>query len=244
MKFSVLSTVAAIAIAAAGTASALPTVMLDSVTSEWIAATPGTAANLTGLNAGAAPSSTLSWGTSTGYGQSNYNFAGVAPLPQEVTSFPFLLGDFSHYNYPITGTAIDSATLAVTIAGTIGGEAFSLTSSFLFNHDETTNDQNPCPYGDTSPCGDQVSFGGVTGATSVIVDNQEYILSFVGFQAEPGGSVLSHFFSDEYGNNSAGLYANIVPGQSFGQVPLPAGAVLLLSGLGALGVARKRRKSA
>ena len=73
---------------------------------------------------------------------SSYDFDAAA-TPIDDAASPFYVGDFTHNNNPIYPPSLTSADLMVTITGDIDGTAFSLTSTFTFAHNETTNDRRP-----------------------------------------------------------------------------------------------------
>jgi len=161
--------------------------------------------------------SAINWGG--GSGQSSYTFEGAAPPAVTVgEGVDFSLGEFTHNNFPIFPPALASAELLVTIGVDGFGDIQTL---FSFDHNETVN-------------GGTCSFGGANGQGVNIngcADNVTAVLNL--------GS--SDTFVVENASNSAGLIGSFVAADEIPPVPLPAGGLLLLSGFGLLGFARRRK---
>ncbi len=215
-----------------GTAVNAASVNINTMSAAWNNAMPNNVTNLQGEG-----TSTLSWGT--GNPQSSYVFD-VMTTPALNVSNPFDLGTFTHNNYPITGTFLQSVDLDITVSGDIDGTAFSIVRTFTFTHTETSNVSSQCP-GDPNPCPDKVDFDNDYSATEVVDMNGDlYTIILSGFQQ--GGVPVTSFLTQEGQANSAILQASweIVPAP----VPLPAAGVLLLGAVGGLGALRARRKRA
>jgi hypothetical protein len=109
------------------------TLTLNSVTGAWTDAIGG-AGTVTGIG-----TNELRWGTpvpSTGQ-KSGFRFDGAAPPSLTIeTDTPFLLGTFTHFNFPLaTNTAILSADLGVTL----DIENTLQTLNYTFSLEETPN---------------------------------------------------------------------------------------------------------
>lgn len=271
-RLKLLSTLGAASVLAlaAGMANAAPvTVDVVSITSQWTAWTGGSSvkADPKKTEDPTSGTSTLRWGTPSGTtNKSGYDFeASVTPF-DATEDEKFLLGEFSHLNWPISsGTGITSATLQVTFQFLLDGEteARTLSSSFLFKHWETPNNSSPCANGGTNNmagtvnangCADRVMVSTLgTGLETIWIDDgngdwREYAFEILGF--EQGDQMVDTFWTKEKADNSGYLYAqftyaeniNTDPGPS--PVPLPAAGFLMLGGLAALGAASRRRKAA
>ncbi|MCB1136991.1 MAG: THxN family PEP-CTERM protein [Chlamydiia bacterium] len=170
-------------------------VEVDNVDGVWTSVDPVGSATGIGTNE-------IRWGTPASYsGKSGYNFNGVTP-PTVVTSdsTPFLLGTFTHINYPITGTSITQAELSVDFDLTIDGIVFNNTTfTYTFLHNETPNN-GPNP-------DDIVTFVNPSPGQMVIANGQGYVVEILGF--EVGGNIVSQFYTKENKMNSANLIAQV-----------------------------------
>jgi hypothetical protein len=233
------------AVLMAGAAFAAPTVTINSVTGKWTSLTGG--AGISGLN-----TNSVKWGLPTTNPQSGYQFVGVAPPPQGpyLEDVPFNLGTFTHFNNPINaGSSITQAILEVTFDLTFNAGQVDETnlptfmSTYLFNHDETPNGDNPCKYGGAN--GQGVNINGCADKVTPVInpdlsDSIEiggliYYLSVAGFD------VGSSFLTVEGKDNVATLKGVFTTKPAV--IPLPAAAWLLLAGIGGLGLASRRRKA-
>ena len=212
----------------AGSADAAFDVNIATVTGEWTSATLEGGGSATGVN-----SNTISWGTSTGQGQSSYVFNGNAPSGPFALGDTFTLGEFTHNNNPVLGNDLVTATLEVNVTGTVvngSSGSFDVTSVFDFAHDETSN------IGPGNCCDDIVTATTNVGGTETFpVGDNDFAFIYSGFLV--GGAEFDQFFTEEGESNTASLQAQVVP--------LPAALPLMLGGLGAVyGVARRRRAAA
>lgn len=185
--------------------------------------------------------SQVSWGEpANGLSQSSYKFEGVSNLALPLDNSNFLLGTFTHENYPIYLDSITEANLAVDL--NIGGN-LSKTFNFLFQHNETPNNVDDfCP--DTpeyaTPCPDVVSIPGVSSTETIDINGLAYKLVINGFLQN--GNLVNQFITQEAQANSAQLYAHLE------QIPQPVPEPSLVFGMTALGfygfLKRKQFKSA
>ena len=197
--------------------------------------------------------SLIEWGTPFGGTQrSGYEFIGIsepgfdldpllAPLiaAGEGTTAPFLLGEFTHFNFPITGATLNTTDLV--IGADFDGVMASITASF--DHNETPN-SGVCQFPGSPPCPDAVTITNIaTATTNVVIDGMQYDLTIEGFSHSEGGPILDEFVTNENAENTAGLFATLtkVPGQTTESVPEP-GLVVGLLAVSGLGLGLKRKK--
>ncbi len=234
-------------------AAAAATVSVTAVNGIWTAAAPGNAPNLNGIG-----TSTINWGTgsqSGGFRQSSYTFSGPSGLPVALTSGQsFVLGQFTHSNWPIVAlpapSSITGATLQITFDLLVGGTAQTISQIYDFAHWETANAAAPCADGgtvgsgvDINGCADRVqaTLNPAVSDTFTIggVDYQINISAFQGFAPDANG--VPTFWTVESSQNTADLIATFdavdVPPAP---VPLPATGLLLLAALGTAGAIRRR----
>lgn len=236
-KARLAAAVGAIALAFAVTDAVAAVITLDSVTGVWTSTTPVSGISGVGTNE-------IRWGTPTDdSNKSGYRFDGAAPPPQAVVlETDFNIGNFTHYNFPITGTSLNTAVLQVTSQVSVDGTPFMLVSTFNFTHNETDNDA-PCGFPSVSVCDDIVTFAIDTGAsTGVNIGGIDYFLSIDGFFVN---NVLSnHFQTEEEKVNVAQLRGILTatPGGPGGEEEVPLPPSLTFLGMGLLGIGLMRRR--
>ena len=215
----------------------------NDVSGTWTATTPEAPA-VTGLG-----TSTILWGNPTYYGQkSGYRFEGFAPPSYEVEENSlFEQGRFIHFNYPITGSTLETASLRVGTTLSIDGLEKTVESVFDFTHWETVN--NPrngiCANGSYNGhgvnyygCADRVTFSRNEGASEeVVIGNKAYYVDISGFFYNH--KLADEFWTVEYWKNKATLIGSI----KSRAIEVPEPGTLALFGLGLLGMGLSRRKA-
>ena len=159
------------------------------------------------------PMSIIRWGDTMGTPQSGYDFTATLPPPFSLPGpIPFFsLGSFTHQNFAVDDPSLTSVQLDVNLVISVDGVARPpLTFTFTFNHEETPNNQVPCPY-PTPPgegCTDRVTIVASPTPTTFNVDGIDYTLqmSFLN-----NGNPISEFITREGGTiNSSGLVGEFV----------------------------------
>lgn len=190
---------------------------LGSTNGTWTAVT-GSPPALSGLN-----TDRIYWGENTGSGQSSYRWTAIGAPTVFSAGDSFLLGRFRHYNEPITGGSISSATLSLPLAFTDPVQNVNL--SVVFNHHETPNSANPCAYpaaDNSNGCADRVQLPSLADQVFQVGDNL-YILEFTGFKPLISGSAcptdindtslgagtVDTFYTKEDATNTACIYAKL-----------------------------------
>ncbi len=162
------------------------------------------------------PTSIIRWGDSTP--QSGYDFNAADPLPppfQLPGPLPFFsLGSFVHHNFAVDDPSLTSVQLDVVLVISVDGVPRPpLTFTYTFNHVETPNDLDPCPFDPTPPpdgCSDRVSIVASPTPTTFNVDGVDYTLS-MNF-LDPDGNPVSQFITSEGGiTNTTGLVGQFTP---------------------------------
>lgn len=218
------------------------TLNVDAISGAWSnpVTTNKTWGALTGVG-----TNTVSWGIpwSRQDRRSSYTFNRGTPLTA-TTPGTFLIGAYTHNNWTIhsTSDSLRKGDLAVNVAGTAGGIAYSLLSAFSFTHNETLNNAI-CPTG-TNPCGDLVTITTKTNGSTVITQgNTIYSLIIDGFVDALGGPIITSFLTGERQARTLYLQARLdiatIPPTP---VPLPATGAAMGLAIGALALLRRRRR--
>jgi len=159
----------------------------------------------------------------TGYrAQSGYGFDGTAPTAFDMTvGQPFLLGQFTHYNWPIYAANVRFERVDLALTTTI--EDQTATFNFTLEHDETTNNANPCKYLPGDPvnvngCADRVLFPSTVPSQIITINGVQYTLQILGFVPGTAGtctydenSTVNYFITKEEAQNDACLFAKLIP---------------------------------
>ncbi|RZV37387.1 MAG: DUF11 domain-containing protein, partial [Chromatiales bacterium] len=154
------------------------------------------------------PISSISWGTTTG-DQSGYDFIASIPPPFELPgTIPyFSMGTFQHRNFSVGQPWLVSAQLDVVLVIAVDGVPIApLTFTFTIEHDETPNNQDPCPY-PTPPgegCTDRVTITASPDPTTFNVEGVDYTLDMSFLDSD--GNAVDEFITREGDTvNSTGL---------------------------------------
>jgi uncharacterized repeat protein (TIGR01451 family) len=169
------------------------------------------------------PTSSMVWGDTMGTPQSGYDFTATLPPPFTLPGvIPFFsLGTFQHRNFAVGDPSLTSAQLDVVLVISVDGVPRPpLTFTFTFNHEETPNNQTPCPYPTQGVgCTDRVTIVASPTPTTFNVDGFDYTLSM---SFDNNGSPVSEFITEEGGTiNSSGLVGEFTP------PPIPPGTPAL-----------------
>lgn len=142
----------------------------------------------------------IRWGVPAGgAGQSGYIFTGRSvEVPLDGTTF--VLGTFTHQNFPIYGYQPGQFDVSLRVHVTFGGGVLARDFSFTFHHNETPN-VGPAPE-------DLVDLPTLQSPETVEIDGEEYALVIQGFLQ--AGALVTRFVSRENGSNSADIVARLV----------------------------------
>ncbi len=119
-----------------------------------------------------------------------------------------------HHNFAVDDPSLTSVQLDVVLVISVDGVPRPpLTFTYTFNHVETPNDLDPCPFDPTPPpdgCSDRVSIVASPTPTTFNVDGVDYTLS-MNF-LDPDGNPVSQFITSEGGvTNTTGLVGQFTP---------------------------------
>lgn len=203
---------------------------------------------------------TITWGTPfPGYSgnKSGFKFEQTAQGTSHDANTQFNVGVFTHMNRVIfQNQYLDKAQLNMTVRASFDGVERTFVTSYMFSLWETPNYANPCANGEAnnlnkfgktvgggsflnqSGCADRVQLLKNDSLTDLFEHNGlTYSFELFGFDSGP------EFWTIEDLDNSTWLRArfNVTGQPPVSPVPLPAGAWLLLGGIGALAAMKRRR---
>ena len=180
---------------------------VNTIVAEWTNIAPGAGISTFDRD-GDTKVDEMRWGgTGNPLTDSGYGFvdAPAANIDDLVTNDTFSLGTFTHYNFPVSGTTLSSATLNVRFNVVIDGVPVNNVGPILvnFTHTETPNDGNNNP-NDGVDSRDIISI--TTTTATVNIAGQNYVLEVLGF-VDGGGNVVSTVRTDESAANNFQLAA-------------------------------------
>lgn len=163
------------------------------------------------------------FGYRSGFGFDGSNNVGTVPI-----NTPFYLGEFTHYNNPIYAeNTFNNTYLDVTVSGIQcleGGaplEGSTLSFTYLFELEETSNTAGECEYTGTTVCPDRVTITNVPLSAKFTCPEGDYTVQILGFADSPNnqnngcigstypGTSSGYFITEESQDNYACLWAQI-----------------------------------
>jgi hypothetical protein len=231
VRHSFLLAIVSVGIAASANAAPLT---ISNILGGWENATGGTPAI---VNVAAQGTDTARWGVPANVDQSGYDFTPTAGAFNPTLGVAFSLGNFIHHNNPVGDDGSVPTGIDYSFSFSTNGAPAGLADIIHFDHNETPNAE-PCPSPSAIPCDDIVTISSVSLDSLITVGSDVYFFNLLGFSTDGGATISSQFFSQEGGQNSAGLYA-IVTAQP---IAMPEPGSLLLIGTGLAGVVTRLRR--
>jgi len=249
MKVTAALIAASAAMVAPAMASAT-TIDFTNVSATWFDVEDGSNINFSGQGTSAAE---VRWGVPQQGAQSGYRYETLPIASLEVdpltdTSAVVNIGQFTHFNFPISsGSGASAVKLRLTTDVLVDDVLFGTVDFiYAFDHFETSNGANPCANGEPNysgvninGCADrvQVNFNQASGAFTI--DDVDYALDVRGFLV--GDSPVDMFWTVEQETNVAYLRGQVVLRSNAGAVPEPATWAMMIGGFGLAGGAMRRR---
>jgi T1SS-143 domain-containing protein len=164
------------------------------------------------------------WGTATQNGnRSSYSlvdsnvFSTVAGSTVKAGT-AFKLADFTHENWPVTGSPLDRVNLEMSMRVTINGVTDTVRFSVLVDHLETPNSDDPVASRDiiTLPAQDVI----------LQIGTQKYVFRLEGFR-DTQGNIVNTIATDESATNRYEIWGSV---QSTDALPTVTGSVVAQAG--------------
>jgi len=192
------------------------TLTISDITDGWQNKNPNTNAISVSNRTGSAD--VISWGT--GNNPSSYTWANAGlttPTFGVEADTPFELGEFTHHNNPISGTALKSVDLLLNFSVGLNGITTDMSYTFNLTHDETNNSGaiRNCAYPSTAVCADRVIIDGPENDMFYIGEDEDnkYYFTLLGFSRNGGFNSYLEFVTQEQRSNPTSLYGIITTRQ-------------------------------
>eukprot|EP00994_Dinema_validum_P008728 NODE_814_length_1322_cov_430.470542_g569_i1.p1 GENE.NODE_814_length_1322_cov_430.470542_g569_i1~~NODE_814_length_1322_cov_430.470542_g569_i1.p1 ORF type:complete len:335 (-),score=56.62 NODE_814_length_1322_cov_430.470542_g569_i1:291-1295(-) len=147
--------------------------------------------------------------------QSGFEFTPVAARTIQ-SGKPFMVGVFTHHNWPVTGSTDGELNLKVTMELAQFGKTAKGTFNYVFNFEETPNNEDVCKYGNAlgKGCNDHVVIKSGRSLQTFKLNGTEYTVDLRGFRRVGGGAtsqLINALNTGESADSKAELWAAIVP---------------------------------
>lgn len=239
---------AALVAMSAAPAAAVTNVVFSNVTGAFFGGVLTDGNAITNYSGSDTANAKIRWGVSAGEGQSGYDFNSAGTINTSLAvpgaSPVVTLGEFKHLNVPIFPPSADFAFLRLTANVNIGGtDVGAKNFVFRIDHDETTNNADPCPYGgangqgvNVNGCADRIVADFSSTSDRFSIDGIDYTLDVTGFLVD--NKLVDGFTTVERQTNSALLVGRVTAFSS--AVPEPDTWAMMILGFGMVGAAMRR----